>query len=385
MKSEQDRAYLLQTILSIADEEEMKIISVLPKKHEDRALLFIESLKAIDYFVTFSDELPKDINPVPHQDTILRWGVGRLIGILYESLMKVDGYVVTDYSKEYRGWCLSILYALGKCVLLRRLAKIFEMGVVDVKNKNHDWTIFFSHKAKSQLHDFAYLVLDDELQAEMGGDDGFDEKQIRAEIRELMHPWHVGDTQMIGYGSSELTNDFFITTARRNMHRCAKFAGFCEGITLTKNITTTDILNSVCVVSSLHLKHMECMKNGLTKFGFNAVQNTITLYSTENDLVDEFNYLYGMEKDKSLDIIDIISLTPQDLEYFNNKDMEYPPLLIKANRNIYLRPLSSVVKNPFYQIKRMLEWKIPDSINKITRASEKDLRQEIVKELPSSD
>ncbi|HET9906406.1 MAG TPA: hypothetical protein VFQ23_07190, partial [Anaerolineales bacterium] len=310
-----------------------------------------------------------------------------------------------------RASAINILYSLGKSVLLHRASKMIQYGFLEVHDKENSLYVKVSDEAKDHFLDniefFQLEELENKLTDEsvsfVNGWHLFDRvdypniekalgnfisrplkdpfKDLKTEdvnklMAPLIHPWDTGHGIMMGYGALPEIDDHFMAEAAElvaewrseaGLHPDAKFDG----------ISGADITSIITYITFLHLKHIRFSLVALETQPQISIPQSLTIWEPLEKLEDSIVDFLEMDRTVAKKALHAITISPNEASYLHGVTKNFLPLLISLGNGLVLRPVASLIKNPFASTIALQIWRNPKSINQLSLHREEWMRSEI--------
>lgn len=145
----------LQALRTLADSHLSAILQRLPSDRLGRFILFIEVVRAMDYWsITAYPDSLKNAQTEQSLD-LMYWGWNRAVAELFEPLDQPGAFPMMESTRESRGLAAGLMQEFGKVSLARRLADMGERGIMEIARDGDDFRMRMTEDARAQLADFA--------------------------------------------------------------------------------------------------------------------------------------------------------------------------------------------------------------------------------------
>lgn len=398
-----------QNLKNLADSALAEILDHLPKDPMSKMALFIDMMRLLDYLTVYSKSFPKEQKPSASESELIRLGWGMAIKHFFVDIGRA-GIPIRQSTSSTRKVAAQVLYRLGIVAFLRNLADLSKPGLVGVNFDTNPITVTAQKAVEYQLMDALQSVYAAQIDIEIkentsGSSNGwkifsFDEdcdeikdvgafygfnsaslhesrkvENIREIMEPLIFPHDLGHGIMMGYGADLQVDNHFFSLALDYIREARDQSGFHPSIEIN-GISAIYIIVVSAVIVALHRKHTEFADIALHKIKEISIPQSLTIWSTRTELVDAIAAHTEFEENLISDILDLISFQTSDLAAFRSGGY-ISPLLFDLGNGMFLRPVSSLFRNPFYSIIELLIQRDSNAINKIARPREEWLRNHI--------
>jgi hypothetical protein len=403
-------AEICRELLTIADSEREEILRNFPTEPIQSFVIFTETIRVLDtYAISLKYETEADAIKSQSLD-IMNMGWNLAASSLFKPIL-IKGFPISESTDKSRDYTASLLYNLGFTSLLKRAVEMIKSGILLV-NRNEDiYTFKKSPIADSQfldLMEFSYLEkleqrITDSGEKKIGkwqivkhrnlmkainlpgnflatGNDIDLSDYIRSDIESLMepfvHPWDSGHGIMMGYRSSPEIDFHFLAKATELVRKWRDEAGIHPGINIGE-LNCGELMAVVIFLTSFHLKHIQFASLASKKFAEISIPQSLTIWNPKEEMIQDISDFSGMEKSLISKALDTILMNSEDVKLLNISTSKFMPLIIDMGNGFVLRPVSSLARNPFFSIIKMLEYRNPDFRNDISRPRENWFRNEL--------
>jgi len=144
-----------QVLRDLADVHLGVVLKLLPSDRIGRFVLFMEVVRAMDYWGTHAPVLIGDSEKVAQSIDLMYWGWNRAVAELFEPLDQPGGVPLVESTHESRVFATGLMQEFGKVSLLRRLADMSERGIMEIMRDGDQFQIHMSEDARAQFADAA--------------------------------------------------------------------------------------------------------------------------------------------------------------------------------------------------------------------------------------
>lgn len=393
-------------LLQIAEDELSRIISTLPEDPILSNVILIEAIRTYDY-----NGIAKSINgEIDLPDFYLvRMGWNLCCSYLFKR-MNSKGFPLMESTRETRMQSLSLLYNLGSIIMLRRATEMIKSGHLHVEKKGNTYNFRKTELADLQYIDKLSFPNLEKLEKKInsvsnynnwnvtkqdnifnvinlpGNFIGIDKdnndfkeyelKDIDAKMLPLIFPWHSGRGIMMGYNTTEEIDFHFLAKAYPLVLSWRAEAGIHPS-TDFKKFNGSDLTAVVLVITSIYLKHEHFTSLASKKHSEISIQQSLTTWLPFDEFINSISHFTGIVISKVSEILNTIALKAEDIMFLRNHTSIFMPLLIDLGNGYIIKPISSILTNPFFSIISLLEYKTPHIRHNISKHREEWMRNEI--------
>jgi hypothetical protein len=395
---------------SLAEKEEAHIASIIPRDEDSRFALFLEALRAIDYWTVFQSHARQE-QRLPLADfQIMQWGWNKAAAHLFSPLKRPNGVPVHKSTDESRSYAMAFLHQLGRATLMHRTAEMIRFGFMTAETIDDGFIVRKTDLVSSQFLDnlefsrwekleqhindenqkfyknwkilnFAEL---NQVQHHVGNYFGREKvdfkKWQRADIDSLMipliHPWDSGSGMMMGYGARPEVDHHFLAKASEQIKEYRDDAGLHPNSNFS-DTTGADITAVAIIVTALHLKHIHFALLASKHYPEISIPISLTIWGPMKDLEKSIADFSGMKLSRVEKAVKAITLRPQEAIFLQKHSTPFMPLLINLDNGFVVQPVSSLGRNPLLPVVTLLEWRDPLASIAISKPREAWLRSEI--------
>lgn len=121
-----------QALRDLAEAHLAAVRKRLPTDHIGRFVLFIEVVRAMDYWGTHAPAFIGESEKVSQSFDLMYWGWNRAVAELFEPLDQPGAVPMMESTQESRVFAAGLMQEFGKVSLLRRLADMSERGIMEI-------------------------------------------------------------------------------------------------------------------------------------------------------------------------------------------------------------------------------------------------------------
>jgi len=401
---------MYEKFAELADSELDMALDKLPSDPLEKFALFAEVTRALDYSAVFQAALENSGQLSRPDFDLLLWGWNAAMSHLLTPIRSA-GLPLYKSTKDTRQFAMNLLHKFGQSVLLRRASAMLRSGFLHAQNTTEGLTVRLADGAKDQFLDDlefdSFAKIHNQLQKQnvrfyrgwqlFENDDypsvqevpGYFlgrttqrplEKYKSENIDELMlplvHPWDSGRGMMMGYGALPEVDNHFLAEAAEIVAQARDEAGLHPDAKLG-NITGADLSAIITFVTAVHMKHVRFALLAMNAFPEISIPQSLTIWGPLNELEDSIVDYSRIHRDRVRHALDAIVLRPEEAFQLRNVTFPFLPLLLSVGNGLILRPVSSLVRNPFIAARTLFEWRHPNSSHWISEPREEWLRSEV--------
>jgi len=397
-------------LIQLANIELEQIVSTLPTEAIPSFVLFTETIRVSDYW-GFADTIDSNETGITIQDLdIIKMGWNLACSYLFKPI-GTSGFPIMESSHETRHNAISLLYKLGCTTMIRRAVDMIRSGVLIVKKKENTYTFWKTDIANSQFIDVMEFSNLEKIETNINMSDKatygewslveqealinafkkpgnflsqnkkdkldkFLQENIDELMKPLIHPWDSGHGIMMGYGSTPEIDLHFLAKAAEAVAKWQDEAGLHPDTKLG-NINGRDLILIVMFITSFHIKHLHFASIASKSHKQISIPQSLTIWSPLNELQNNIADFSGLDISIVSKALDAIMLKTEDANSLKNHTSKFMPLLIDMGNGFVLKPVSSIVRNPFMSIISLLEFRNQNIKNSISYPREEWLRTQL--------
>lgn len=401
-----------QKFLSLSKRNVESIQALLPEDEDQRFVLFVETIRVLDYWFLFQELLPKDMRLPPHDLEIMRWGWNQAAALLLRPLRQPSGIPMRESTPETRSLAMKLLHQLGRSVLLKRVADMIQNGLVIAKQEECRFVIEAVEGTSIQFLDILEPIqkkkIEDALRKK--GKDLFSEKwgifdlehisifqnlpgsymgldmenpfdswicdDIEPLMAPLVFPWDSGHGTMMGYDALPEIDNHFLAAAVKQLSGWRREAGIHPEISF--NGCSGPILATVCaVIAALHSKHIQFALLAMKHHKEISIPQSLTIWGARQEIESSIVKYSGLKEADVKSALDAIVLRADEASELTKHTTPFMPLLIDLGNGLLLRPVSSLFRNPLRSVRMLYEWRDSQARNQLSKPREEWMRSEI--------
>jgi hypothetical protein len=321
--------------------------------------LLIEVCRELDYRSVFQEFASNPGHKLPHTsfDLMLRgWNVA--LGLLLPYGRGLKGVPLMESTDDSRHAAMVFLQQLGRSALLKQSVEMLRHGMIDGIEKDDVITLRMSdrtsidhvldHLEPKKLEAW-WKKFDPDLKpnAQFGA---FLLPDIDARMEPLLFPWKTDRGAMVGYGAEPEIDNHFLALISESIVDWRNEAGLHPDAFIGQ-VPCRDIIAVVSLLTASYVKHLRFVELGRKKLTETNYAMSLTIWKTESELCDSLAGFTGMERTSVAKALDLITIRPEQHNYFDREVTTIIPLLIEISDRYLLSPVSSIFKNAFHGIR----------------------------------
>lgn len=395
-----------QTLRDFAEAHLAAVLEPLPSDRIGRFVLFIEVVRAMDYWGTHAPALIGDSEKVAQSLDLMYWGWNRAVAELFGPLDQPGAFPLMQSTQESRGYAAALMQEFGKVSLLRRLADMSERGIMDITRDGDEFQIRMGEDARAQFADATEL---DRLKAAearlpssssgwtmasmrdalrfpgMPGNymalvDQPVKRWLRPDIEELIkplvRPWDTGCGVMVAYDATIEVDEHYMAEALALATHWREDAGIHPEAMLG-SITGADIAAVGAALISLHSKHFGCVSVAKKLFSEVSVAQSLTIWGPREALKESISIMSGCSEPVVRSVFNTLVMTSEQAKNLADHSTPLIPLLFDLGNGLVLRPVSCLTRNPFTAARTQHQWLDPRAKHAIAADREGWMREHL--------
>jgi len=395
-----------QALRDLAEVHLATVLKPLPTDRIGRFVLFVEVVRAMDYWGTHAPALIGDDEKVAQSFDLMYWGWNRAVAELFEPLDQPGAFPMMESTQESRTFAANLMQELGKVSLLRRLADMSERGIMEVDRNGDGFNIRMSEDARAQFADSTEL---DRLNAAeklmpsssagwtmtsmrdalrfpgmpgnyMAMADAPVKRWLRSDIEELIkplvRPWNTGRGVMAAYDARIEVDEHYMAQALGLATRWREESGIHANAKLGA-ITGADIAGVGAALISLHAKHFGCVSVAKKLFPEVSVAQSLTIWGPRDTLEESISIISGRPEPVVHAVFDALAMTSEQAKKLADHSTPLIPLLFDLGNGFIFRPVSCLTRNPFTAAKTQHQWLDPRTEHAIAADREEWMREHL--------
>lgn len=395
-----------QALRDLAEAHLADVRKQLPSDPIGRFVLFVEVVRAMDYWGTQAPALIGDSEKVAQSFDLMYWGWNRAVAELFIPLEQPGAFPLMESTQESGGYAAALMQAFGKVSLLRRVADMSELGIAEIARDGDEFEIRMVDHARAQFADAAEFDRLEAAEAKLPSSsagwtmasmrdalrfpgmpgnymalaDPPVKRWLRPDIEELIkplvRPWKTGHGVMVSYDARIEVDQHYMTEALALATHWREDAGIHAKATLG-SITGADIAAVGAALISLHAKHFGCVSVAKKLFGQVSVPQSLTIWGPRDALEESVSIMSGRPAPVVRAVFDALALTSEQARKLAHHSTPLIPLLFDLGNGFILRPVSCLTRNPFTAARTQHQWLDPHAEHAIAAEREDWMRQHL--------
>lgn len=374
-----------QSLLDLAEVHLAAVLKRLPHDRMGRFILFIEVVRAMDYWGTHAPALIGDSETVSQSFDLMYWGWNRAVAELFEPLEQPGAFPMMESTQESRVFAAELMQEFGKVSLLRRLADMSEGGIIGIARDGDEFHIRMGNDARAQFADATELDRLKAAEAQMPSSspgwtmasmrdalrfpgmpgnylalaDAPVKRWLRPDIEELIkplvRPWDTGHGFMVAYDARIEVDKHYMAEALALATPWREDSGIHANAKLG-SITGADIAGVGAALISLHAKHFGCVTVAKKLFDQVSVAQSLTIWGPRGALEESISIMSGRPEPVVHAVFNALAMTSEQAKKLANHSTPLIPLLFDLGNGFILRPVSCLTRNPFTAARTQHQW-----------------------------
>lgn len=395
-----------QALRDLAGVHLATVLKPLPTDKIGRFVLFVEVVRAMDYWGTHAPAFVGDDEKVAQSFDLMYWGWNRAVAELFEPLDQPGAFPMMRSTQESRTFATSLMQELGKVSMLRRLADMSERGIMEVTRNGDEFHISMSEDARTQFADASEL---DKLKAaearlplssagwtmasmrdalrfpDMPGNyvaiaNAPVKRWLRPDIEELIkplvRPWDTGYGVMVAYDARIEVDKHYMAEALALATLWREDSGIHADAKLG-SLTGADIAVVGAALISLHAKHFGCVSVAKEIFPDVSVAQSLTIWGPRDTLEESISILSGRSEPLVHAVFNALAMTSEQSKKLAEHSTPLIPLLFDLGNGFILRPVSCLTRNPFTAARTQHQWLDPRTEHAVAADRENWMRGQL--------
>jgi len=374
-----------QALRDLAEAHLAAVLTRLPTDRMGRFVLFIEVVRAMDYWGTHAPALIGDSEKVSQSFDLMYWGWNRAVAELFEPMDQPGAFPMMESTQESRGFAAGLMQEFGKVSLLRRLADMSERGIMEIARDGEEFQIRMSEDARAQFSDATEMDRLKAAEARMPSSsagwnmasmrdalrfsgmpgnymalaDAPVKRWLRPDIEELIEPlvrpWDTGRGVMVAYDARIEVDEHYVAAALDVAGHWREAAGISAKARLG-SFTGADIAAMGATLISLHAKHFACVTVGKRLFGHVSLPQSLTIWTSRSELEETISLMSRCAANVVHEAFNVMAMTSEQAKKLADHTPPLIPLLFDLGNGFVLRPVSCITRNPFVAIRTQHQW-----------------------------
>ena len=371
-----------------------------------RFVLFIEVVRAMDYWGTHAQALIGNSEKIGHLIDLMYWGWNRAVAELFEPLNQPGAFPVMESTFESRAFAAGLMQEFGKVSLLRRLADMSERDIIEITKDGDNFQIHMNEDARAQ---FADAAESDRLQGAeallpssnadwtmtsirdalrfldmpgnyMAASDAPVKGWLRHDIEELIkpmvRPWDTGRGVMVAYDARIEVDKHYMAEALALATHWREASGIHPKAKLG-SITGADFTVVGASLISLHSKHFGCVSVAKKMHDNVSVGQSLTIWGPRDALEESISIISERPKSVVHSVFNTLAMTAEQAKKLVNHSTPLIPMLFDLGNGFILRPVSCLTRNPFTAARTQHQWLDPRTEHAVAADRENWMREHL--------
>lgn len=382
------------------------VLEGLPSDRTSRFVLFIEVVRAMDYWGTHASPFIGDNEKIAPFLDLMYWGWNRAVAELFEALDQPGAFPLMESTPESRGYAATLMQEFGKVSLLNRLADMNERGIIDITRDGDEYQIRMGEDARAQFADATEVdqlkATEDRLASlragwtiasmrdalrfpDMPGNylalaappvQCWLRPDIEELIKPLVRPWDTGHGTMVAYDARIEVDKHYMAEALTLASDWREDAGIHPRAMLG-SITGRDIAAVSAALISLHAKHFGCVSVAKKLFREVSVAQSLTIWGPRDALEESISIMSNCSTPVVRSVFNALAMTSEQAKTMANHSTPLIPLLFDLGNGFVLRPVSCLTRNPFTAVITQHKWATPSAEHSIAADREAWMREDL--------
>lgn len=395
-----------QALRDLAEVHLAAVLKRLPHDRMGRFVLFIEVVRAMDYWGTHATALIGDSEKVSQSFDLMYWGWNRAVAELFEPLEQPGALPMMESTQESRVFAAELMQEFGKVSLLSRLADMSERGIMEITRDDHEFQIRMHDDARAQFADATELDRLKATEAQMPSSspgwtmasmrdalrfpgmpgnylalgDAPVKRWLRPDIEELIkplvRPWDTGHGFMVAYDARIEVDKHYMAEALALATPWREDSGIHADAKLG-SITGSDIAGVGIALISLHAKHCGYVSVAKKLFNQVSVAQSLTVWGPRDALEESVAILSGRPGPVVHAVFNALAMTSEQAKKLADHSTPLIPFLFDLGNGFVLRPVSCLTRNPFTAARTQHQWLDPRTEHAVAADREEWMRQHL--------
>ena len=395
-----------QALRDLAETQLATILKQLPTSHIDRFVLFIEVVRAMDFWGTHASATIGGSEQTAQSFDLMYWGWNRAIAELFDPLEGPGAFLLMESTQQSREYATKLMQHFGMVSLLRRLADLGESGIMKIARVGDEFHFRMSEEARAQYADSEELgrfkAAQERLPSSDAGwtmttmqealrfpdipgaytarSDTPAKRWLRPDIEKLIEPlvkpWDTGRGVMVAYDARIEVDEHYVAAALNIAGHWREAAGISPKARLG-SITGADIAAMGATLISLHAKHFACVTVGKRLFDHVSLPQSLTIWTSRSELEETISLMSHRAANVVHDAFNVLAMTSEQGKKLAEHTTPLIPLLFDLGNGFVLRPVSCITRNPFVAIRTQHQWLDPRTEHAVAADREDWMREQL--------
>lgn len=395
-----------EALRDLAEAHLAAVLKPLPSDPIGRFVLFIEVVRAMDYWGTHAAALIGEGEKVAQSFDLMYWGWNRAVAELFRPLDQPGAFPLMESTQESRGYAAALMQEFGKVSLLRRLADMSERGIIDIVRDGDEFQVRMGEHARAQFADAAEFDRLKAAEAKMPSSGaGWTMASMRDALRfpgmpgnymaladppvrhwlrhdieelikPLVRPWDTGRGVMVAYAARIEVDEHYMAEALALATPWREDAGI-HAKAMLGSITGADIAAVGAALISLHAKHFGCVSVARKLFDQVSVPQSLTIWGPRDALEESISIMSGRPTPIVHAVFNALAMTSEQARKLADHSTPLIPLLFDLGNGFILRPVSCLTRNPFTAARTQHQWLDPHAEHAVAADREDWMREHL--------
>ena len=395
-----------QALRDLAETHLATVLKRLPTDQIGRFVLFIEVVRAMDFWGTNASAMIGDSERVSQSFDLMYWGWNRAVAELFEPLNQRGAFLLMESTQESRVFAAELMQDFGKVSLLRRLADMSERAIIEIARNGDEFQIYMNEDARTQFADATELdrLKTAEAQAPSSRSgwtqasmrdalrfpgmpenylalaDAPVKRWLRPDIEELIkplvRPWDTGRGVMVAYDARIEVDQHYMAEALAQATPWREESGIHADAKLG-TISGADIAGVGAALISLHAKHLGCVSVAKKLFDQVSVAQSLTIWGPRDALEESISIMSGSPEPVVHAVFNALAMTSEQAKKRADHSTPLIPLLFDLGNGFILRPVSCLTRNPFTAARTQHQWLDPRNVHAFAANREDWMREQL--------
>jgi hypothetical protein len=404
--------------IELSSTELKEALNLIPTDPLQKTVILTECLRILGYYSVFKNisqnltDNSKVIEVYDFELLHLGWNVA-----LEHLSIKVErlGCPIKESTDQLFKYTINILHKFGRSVLYKRTADMIKSGFMNVEllpnrvnlkcsdiakfqfidnmefSKLEEMSQYLTESGKSDVKGWKRFTFEGESPSiETIGSflgtksneaiDNFQLENIDELMESLVYPWDSGYGLMVGYDAKLEVDNHFLSQALEMTMKWRDESGLHPSYKVD-GVSGEMLTYIVAIITALHLKHIRLVLIAKKKHQDVSLRQSLIIWTPIDEMIqtviDYASREIDLEKKEVKKLLNAITFQPHEVGMLNGYTTSFMPLLINIGNGTILRPISSLLKNPFISILQLQEWRNPKVKEELARPREDWFRQEL--------
>lgn len=346
----------------------------------DNRIGLIELIRALDHvFVVVSFILDRD----SEDEQFLKWnklfevqstGIYPALNLFLNESVEQEGFPLFPTNNKLQKWVHSCLVNSGNIGYLISFLELARSEIVSL-TKISDKEILIKAPSENTSYELLEKMDIEWLQKKfIVEEEVISVKGVKEELEKSVRVWR---EHYIAYDSSPLLDDYYKECGKRYSKWLAGADNFSSSSTFG-GIPYREYKKVLTALIGWSLKHKDCCTTLINRKK-NKINpwNIYSLAVRKDDLVKDISHWTGIEERKADKVLDVLTLTPENKNFFADYPGGPPPPFIKISEQHLYRSIAGTLSNPYFFMNRMLRKSFKKDYSKAVNEREEQFRNDL--------